>query len=437
MNLPLPLQARETLSRYTMLQPGGAVLAGLSGGADSVALLHWLCSIREEYGLGLAAAHVNHGLRGEESDGDEGFCRDFCGRLGVPLHVRRVDVKELARERGVGIEEAGRGARYAFFAECAARAPKAGAPPQVALAHTLSDRAETLLMNIARGAALRGLCSIPPVRNAVYGNGREAPAPPQVVRPLIECTRAQVEEYCESNGLAYRTDSSNFDTGYRRNAIRREAMPLLGLEGGPLRRMFRALEADEAYLAAEAEKYMGDPLAAPEALKGRLLRGMLADAGREPTSARMQELEKQLQSPLRPRGGWCTRLPQEMLAPGGAQKNIHFEPLPEDILLDFIKNLPKMPKEGLADCLDCDTIVGMAAAGRRAAGDSMRPVNGAGTKSFKKLCQERGIPAGARENLALARDALGLVWIEGFGCAHRCRITENTGRAMRIIVVEE
>jgi tRNA(Ile)-lysidine synthase len=409
-DLPLPDQARRTLRRYTMLAPGDTILAGLSGGADSVALLHWLCSVKEEYGLGLTAAHFNHGLRGAESDGDEAFCRDLCAGLGLPLHVRRANVKELARQQGVGIEEAGRNARYEFFAALHCK---------VALAHTLSDRAETLLMNIARGAALRGLCSIPPVRKQ-FARGNEQFA---IIRPLIECTRAQVERYCEENGLAYRTDGSNFDTGYRRNYIRHEVLPLLRLESGPLRRVFAALEADEAYLSALAAQHGGDPLEAPEAIKNRLLRKMLADAGREPSLARMLEEEKRLRA--NPAGAARRPIPPA--------KTLKIEELPED----FTKNLPEMPKEGLANCLDYDTITGTLAQGRRLAGDSMRLCNGAGTKSFKKLCQERGIPPGERESLALARDDLGLVWIEGFGCAHRCRITRATKHAVRIAVREE
>jgi len=158
MNETLAVQALETAKHYAMLTSGDSIVAGLSGGADSVSLLHWLCSIREEYQLDLCAAHLNHGLRGNESDGDEAFCRALCEAWGVPLHVKRVDLSALTS----GIEEAGRNARYAFFAECAAKTPKATAPPQmVALAHTLSDRMETFLMNVGRGSALRGLCSIP------------------------------------------------------------------------------------------------------------------------------------------------------------------------------------------------------------------------------------------------------------------------------------
>ncbi|MDR2687236.1 MAG: tRNA lysidine(34) synthetase TilS, partial [Oscillospiraceae bacterium] len=331
---------------------------------------------------------------------DEAFCRDLCEALGVPLHVKKIDLNGLSS----GVEEAGRNARYAFFGAFGRK---------IALAHTLSDRMETFLMNAGRGSALRGLCSIPPVRG-------------QIVRPFIECTRAQIEEYCGANNLSYRTDSTNADTGYRRNYIRREVMPLLAWEAGPLRRMFRSLEADEAYLSNQAKKYAGDIQAAPEAIKGRLLRGMLEGQGREPSQARMKDLDKQLRAP--PVG--AAFLPP---ATCDAAKTLRIEPLSEN----FIKNLPEIPKEGLANCLDCDIIMGDIVAGRRLAGDRMRLCNGAGTKSFKKLCQERGIPPGGRERLLVARDGLGLVWIEGFGCAHRCRITESTKRAVRISVNEQ
>ncbi|MCL1952051.1 MAG: tRNA lysidine(34) synthetase TilS [Oscillospiraceae bacterium] len=397
MSKSLAVQALETIRHYSMLRPGDAVVAGLSGGADSVALLHWLCSLREEHGLDLCAAHLNHGLRGQESDEDEAFSRALCEAWGVPLHAKKIDLSSLAS----GIEEVGRNARYAFFA---------GFERKIALAHTLSDRMETFLMNAGRGSALRGLCSIPPVRG-------------QIIRPLIECTRAQVEQYCADNNLSFRTDSTNSDTGYRRNYFRYEVLPLLAWEPEPLRRMFRSLEADEAYLASQAKAYKGDIQAAPEAIKGRLLREMLVQEGREPSQSRMKELEKQLH--VRPVG--AASKPPEI------KKTLHIAYLDEN----FIKNLPKIPKEGLANCLDCDTIIGGVVAGRRRAGDCMRLCNGAGTKSFKKLCQERNVVPAARVNLLVARDDLGPVWIEGFGCAHRCRITENTARAARFTAREE
>ena len=362
--------ASTEAQRHKMLAPGDCVLAGLSGGADSVALLYWLCSVKEEYGLKIAAAHVNHGLRGEASDGDEAFCQELAKTWGIPLHVRHIDIAEEAQRLGVGIEEAGRCARYSFFGEIA---QQIGAS-KIALAHTLSDRIETFLLNFGRGAALRGLCSIPPTRALNGAPAKlDSPAarqqncegsiasdrlrPPQegdsnnnsnlmaavkspllrgqmmfcqpqgnavsmmggggvqsskksnetitIIRPLIACSRAQVEAYCALHGLRYRTDLSNFDDRYRRNAIRQNVLPPLkdavpGLESAA-RRMFSALRADEDYLAVKADKlYESAQTGAGEwdahilaeshtALLGRVLRRIVAETGHDPAFWQIDE----------------------------------------------------------------------------------------------------------------------------------------------------
>jgi len=401
--MTLPQQAHQTSKEHNMLSPGDHVLIGLSGGADSVALLHWLCAICEEFQLTLIVVHVNHGLRGAASDHDEQFCRDLCAKLGKMFHVKHFDIAARAKAQGMGLEEAGREARYAFFDELCKSAPQA---TKIALAHTLSDRAETFLLNVARGAALRGLCSIPPTRG-------------RIIRPLIDCTRAQVEAYCTANGLDYCTDSTNQNNSYRRNYIRNEVLPKLNWNADSLRRMFAALMEDETYLQQQASQLAQDEiLTVPPPLKNRALRQMLVDTGREPSQARMQELEKQLYA--QPAGP--AFLPP---AVNRALKITH-----------FTNNSPDIHKQGLANCLDYDTIVGVARESRRKPGDCMRLVNGVGSKSFKKLCQERGIAPAAREHLLVLRDDAGLVWMEGFGCAHRCRVTKQSQRVVKVTVEE-
>jgi len=288
-------------ARKAMLSPGDHVVIGLSGGADSVALLHWLCAMREELAIVLTAAHINHGLRGAQSDADEQFCRDLCAKWQVPLQIKHVKFEKFT-------EDAGRNARYAFFASFGGG--------KIALAHTLSDRAETFLLNIARGTTLRGLCSIPPRRQLQIANCK---LEIEIIRPLIDCTREQVEQYCEEHALDYCTDSTNKDNTYRRNYVRNEVLPLLAWNPEHLRRMFAALELDEIYLQEQAVQ-LDDVLQAPLPLKHRALRKMLADAGREPSQARMQELEKQLSSPK------------------------------------FTKRLRQIHKHGLANSKSCDTI---------------------------------------------------------------------------------
>lgn len=175
----------ETIRKYELLKEGDRVVAGISGGADSVALLHCLAKGLPQYRLKLVACHVNHRLRGAESDRDEAFVRSLCSQYEIPCHVLSEDVAALAKERGTGIEECGRELRYRFFRETAAGY---GEGTKIATAHTLSDQAETVLFRLARGTGLRGLCGIPPMRGAV-------------VRPLLDVTRKEVERYCAENGL--------------------------------------------------------------------------------------------------------------------------------------------------------------------------------------------------------------------------------------------
>ena len=199
----------STIARYGMLQNGDCVLIALSGGADSVSLLHCLYSIKEQYNLILHAAHLHHGIRGEEADRDERFCKILCEKYNIPLHVKHADIPTLAKERKISGELCGRQERYAFFE---ALAGSLGA--KTATAHTASDNAETLLFHLTRGASVMGIAGIPPVRDGI-------------IRPLIACTRADIEAYCQENGLPFVTDSTNFSDAYTRNKIRRQIIPLL------------------------------------------------------------------------------------------------------------------------------------------------------------------------------------------------------------------
>ena len=175
-----------------MLTPNDSVLAALSGGADSVLMLRLLCRYRDQFGLEIRAAHVNHRLRGDESNRDEEFCKKLCDELSVPLFVKHENIAETAKQSGEGIEECGRRVRYDFFNDCAKGA-------KIATAHNLDDRMETFVMNTIRGTSLNGLCSISPVRD-------------NIIRPLIECTKSDIVAYCERMGYEYVTDSTNLSS---------------------------------------------------------------------------------------------------------------------------------------------------------------------------------------------------------------------------------
>ncbi len=195
---------------YDMLPAGALVLCAVSGGADSMCLLHRLYCMAPEWGFSLACAHFNHNLRGSESLRDEEFVRSWCREHSVPFFNGSADVAAEAARAGRGIEETARVLRYDFLNQIA---QQCGAS-RIATAHTANDNAETVLLHLVRGSGLPGLTGIPPRR----GN---------VVRPLLTTTRAEVEEYCAINGLSWVEDSTNTDQTYTRNYLRHQVMPLL------------------------------------------------------------------------------------------------------------------------------------------------------------------------------------------------------------------
>lgn len=233
----------------SLLKPGLRLAVGLSGGADSVALLRVLAARSAELGLVLHAAHLHHGLRGVEADEDLAFCRDLAANLGIPFHASRVDTaaeaqaKPEAGKAAETIEEAARRLRYGWFRELL----KAGEVDAVATAHTLDDQAETVLARFLRGAWTEGLAGIHPVIE--FAEGR-------VLRPLLGTTRVEVEEYLHALGQQWREDSSNRHLTYTRNRIRHQLLPLLETWNPRLREHL----AQMATLALDEEAWWSDEL---------------------------------------------------------------------------------------------------------------------------------------------------------------------------------
>ena len=208
-----------TVTKYALFAPGRKVVVGVSGGPDSAALLHALVTLRDEWNLHLVAAHLNHGIRGEEADADADYVRDLCARLDVECVIERADVPQAKRRQHLSTQEAARNARHAFLRRVAQRIGTEETT-RIALAHTRDDRVETVLMNLMRGTGLDGLSGFPPV---------DLP----VVRPLYDVSRAQVEAYCALYKLEPRRDSSNTDTHYLRNRVRHELLPELRAHYNP------------------------------------------------------------------------------------------------------------------------------------------------------------------------------------------------------------
>lgn len=201
----------DTIRKNNMFSSMDKVIVAVSGGPDSLCLLHILYTLRDELGVSLCAVHLNHGLRGEEADKDEEFVRDFCRRINVEFLSRKVDINEEAKKYGISSESAGRKARYKFFDEV----KKEIGAHKIAIAHNANDQAETILMRIMRGTGLEGLTGIKAVRNNIF------------VRPLINSTRHEIEQYCSENKLNPRIDKTNFQAIYSRNKVRLELIPYI------------------------------------------------------------------------------------------------------------------------------------------------------------------------------------------------------------------
>ncbi|HBP37399.1 MAG TPA: tRNA lysidine(34) synthetase TilS, partial [Clostridiales bacterium] len=228
-------QVRRYIRVHALLPEGSRVVAGISGGADSLALLLLLERQRKPLGLQLIAAHVNHGLRGLSADEDEAFVRSWCEKLAVPCFCRRVDLVALAAGWGIGLEEAGRRVRYGFFDEIAPQA-------LIALAHHSDDQAETLLLHLGRGCGLDGLVGMKP------RSGR-------VVRPLLGQTRQAIEAWLTGQSVAWRRDESNSELFALRNRLRLQVLPVwqTALGYDPARMLCRT-----AGLLAEDQQLLDD-----------------------------------------------------------------------------------------------------------------------------------------------------------------------------------
>lgn len=230
------------------LAPSEAILVGFSGGADSRVLLHLLAGYCRENGATLYAAHIDHGIRGEEARRDREFCVRTADEYGIKIFVLEADVPALAREHHESLETEARRVRYDYFADIMAK----NNIRVLATAHNADDNLETMLFNLTRGSGLRGIAGIPASRP--FGEGGV------LVRPLLGVPKSEILAYCEENKLGYVTDSTNSDEKYSRNLIRHKVIPLLEqINGGLLSnsaRLAAAARAADEFISAEAEGYI-------------------------------------------------------------------------------------------------------------------------------------------------------------------------------------
>lgn len=401
-----------------------SVAVAVSGGADSVALLSVMLNLKSEYGFDLFAAHFNHNLRGEESDRDEQFVKDVCEKLGVELVCGAGDVSGFSKEHRISTELAARQLRYEFFDKLPA--------DLVATAHTASDNLETVVFNLARGSGLSGLCGIP-VKRGKY------------IRPLIFCTREQIEDYCGQNGLQYVTDSTNLSDDYTRNRIRHKVVPQLktinpAVENSVTNTSLE-LSLDREYLDTVAEKEYKKMItdkglcvknleALHPSVSGRVLRLFcLEKTGIAPDNRHTNDLFSVAvmnAGRCSLEGGFFAERQKGVLKIGRYGGEVTFDVRIERLENDLIKNNKKVNNLLLNNLLDCDRIIGKPVIRTRKEGDRIRLYSRGCTKTLKQLYNENGVPTDMRGSLPVIADDNGVVWVCGIGVAERVAVTENT-----------
>ena len=225
----------ETIKKYELIQAKDKIVLGVSGGPDSISMLDILRQIQEEFDFEIVVAHINHMIR-KEAIQDEEYVKKYCEKNNIKCFVKRIDVIDIANNKKIGTEEAGRLVRYDFFDEVL----KQTGSNKIAIAHNKNDKIETIIMHLLRGSGLSGLKGIEPIR----GN---------IIRPLIECKREEIEKYCDENRLEPRIDKTNFENDYTRNKIRNIVIPYIEKELNPniietIDRLSEVVKKEDRYL---------------------------------------------------------------------------------------------------------------------------------------------------------------------------------------------
>jgi tRNA(Ile)-lysidine synthase len=379
----------DFLRRYDMIAHGDHIICAVSGGADSMALLWAMYLLKEKLDIKLSAAHFNHHLRGDESDRDEAFVRDFCEGYHIPLFSGSGEV--IAGKKG--LEAAARDARYAFLRRLDGK---------IATAHTADDNAETVLMHLVRGTGLKGLGAISPVS----GN---------VIRPMLGITRAEVEAFLDEYHVEYITDSSNETDAFLRNRLRHHVMPLLKAENPKLAENLSAmalrLRQDEEALSSLASDRPLSVTALRQqmpAVRARVLEQFLKECGVKEPEAQHIELAQALVFSDNPsaRGNF----------PGGITLVRNYDTLQPLCDQSGIEIVPCCaPAEEIVNTAEVFTVhtVGAVYVRSRQSGDTMRLQGG--TKSLKKLFIDRKIPAAQRSTIPVVCDEAGIIGVYGIG----------------------
>ncbi len=429
-------KVRITIEKYVLLNGVSTLSVGVSGGADSMCLLEILSKLKQEYDIIIKAVHINHNIRGDEALRDQKMVEDYCQKLGIDCRVYSVDVPALTKKMGIGEEECGRLKRYECFDNMGCDA--------VATAHTLSDSIETMMFNLIRGTGLRGLCGIPAKRD-------------NIIRPLIDCTRGEIEDYCHKNGIDYVTDSTNLTDDYTRNFVRHNivanfskvnpafasaissAMETLRIENESMENskdaVLRLAETTDGYKTSVLSQT--DSAIRRRAIADILSRYMNKDIEKRHIdlldSAVMKgegkiEIAKDLYAIVS--DGLISIKPETTATPEWECEcidNVFSAPVGKFYIEEATSAVYRNK-----NAIDADKIKGSLHMSSRRQSDRFYSKTRRNTKSLKKLFNEMKIPAEERNNIAILRDDENLIWIDGIGTDGEYVPDENTNKVLII-----
>lgn len=418
----------KTVKKYNMLSKGDRVLIGVSGGADSIALLEFFVSVKEKYDLDICVAHVEHGIRGEDSVNDAEFVENYCKKLGVNFYLKTIDAPNLAKKAKMGVEEYSRMARYDFFntIEC----------DKIATAHNLTDNIETLLFRLARGTGLKGACSIPAVRG-------------KIIRPFIEVSSGEIRKWCNDNNIPYRVDCTNSDSAYSRNLIRLEILPLFEKLNANYQDNIENFISDVNEDYAFIDDYVksiypkivkNNEIDLPKlneldlSIKKRILIMFFDENGYSLNRIHLQSvIDITLKS-----GKSQIKENVFAISAKGKIRLAKFNDLnKKDEFVTKILNIDEFKDKNIDFYCDCDKIVGSIIIRARQAGDRIKPAGRNVSKTLKKLFNESAYPIEKRDKKIVVCDDFGIVGVIGLCADERVKVDCNTAKILTIKLPSE
>lgn len=418
----------KTVKKYNMLSKGDRVLIGVSGGADSIALLEFFVSVKEKYDLDICVAHIEHGIRGEDSVNDAEFVENYCKKLGVNFYLKTIDAPNLAKKAKMGVEEYSRMARYDFFntIEC----------DKIATAHNLTDNIETLLFRLARGTGLKGACSIPAVRG-------------KIIRPFIEVSSGEIRKWCNDNNIPYRVDCTNSDSAYSRNLIRLEILPLFEKLNANYQDNIENFISDVNEDYAFIEDYVksiypkivkNNEIDLPKlneldlSIKKRILIMFFDENGYSLNRIHLQSvIDITLKS-----GKSQIKENVFAISAKGKIRLAKFNDLnKKDEFVTKILNIDEFKDKNIDFYCDCDKIVGNIIIRAKQAGDRIKPAGRNVSKTLKKLFNESAYPIEKRDKKIVVCDDFGIVGVIGLCADERVKVDCNTAKILTIKLPSE